>query len=198
MSPMPVLRPLILGSTSPYRAALLERLSIPFTARSPSVEETELAGESPRARATRLADAKADAIARLVPEAVVIGGDQVAACGDMILHKPGDAPRCRGQLRLLSGAIAVFHTAVTVRCIASGLNLSHVDTTTIHFRALDDAEIGRYVERERPYDCAGGFKAESLGVALFERMESQDPTAIVGLPLIWLSGALRAAGYSAP
>jgi septum formation protein len=158
MSQMPVLRPLILGSTSPYRAA----------------------------------------IAHLTPEAVVIGGDQVAACGDLILHKPGDAARCREQLRLLSGARAAFHTAVTVRCVASGLKLSHVDTTTIHFRVLDDAEIGRYVERERPFDCAGGFKAESLGIALFDRMESLDPTAIVGLPLIWLSGALRAAGYPVP
>lgn len=198
MSQKPVLRPLVLGSTSRYRAALLERLGVPFTATSSEVDETEVPGEAPAARARRLAEAKAEAVAVRHPEAVVIGGDQVAAARDLILHKPGNAEACREQLRFLSGTRADFHTAVTVRCLASGLKLTHVDTTAVTLRALDDAEIGRYVERERPFDCAGGFKAEALGITLFERMDSQDPTAIVGLPLIWLAGALRGAGYELP
>jgi len=198
MSQKPVLRPLILGSTSRYRAALLERFGLPFTARNSAVDETELAGESPRTRAQRLADAKAEAVAAQYPEAVIIGGDQVPAARDVVLHKPGDAARCREQLRFLSGAPAAFYTAVTVRCRATDLRLSHVDTTTVTLRTLSDSEIERYVERERPFDCAGGFKAEALGITLFERMESQDPTAIVGLPLIWLAGALRTAGFDLP
>jgi septum formation protein len=198
MSQKPVLRPLILGSTSRYRAALLERFGLPFTARNSAVDETELPGESPLARAQRLADAKAEAVAAQYPEAVVIGGDQVPAAREAVLHKPGDAVRCREQLRFLSGASAAFYTAVTVRCLASDLKLSHVDTTTVTLRPLGDAEIARYVERERPFDCAGGFKAEALGITLFERMESQDPTAIIGLPLIWLAGALRTAGFDLP
>lgn len=198
MSQKPVLRPLILGSTSRYRAALLQRLGIPFTARNSDVDETGPASEAPAARALRLSEAKAEAVAAQFPEAVVIGGDQVPAARDTILHKPGDAQRCREQLRFLSGTAAAFYTAVTVRCVATGLKLSHVDTTTVVLRPLSDAEIDRYVERERAFDCAGGFKAEALGITLFERMESQDPTAIVGLPLIWLAGALRTAGYELP
>jgi septum formation protein len=198
MSQKPVLRPLILGSTSRYRAALLERFGLPFTARNSAVDESELAGESPRTRALRLAVAKADAVAAQFPEAVVIGGDQVPSARDTILHKPGDAARCREQLRFLSGSQAAFFTAVSVRCLATGLELAHVDTTTVTLRALSDADIERYVERERPFDCAGGFKAEALGITLFERMDSQDPTAIIGLPLIWLAGALRSAGFALP
>jgi septum formation protein len=198
MSQKPVLRPLVLGSTSRYRAALLERFGLPFTARNSAVDENELAGESPQARAQRLAEAKAEAVAAQFPDAVVIGGDQVSASCDTVLHKPGNAGRCREQLRFLSGSSAAFYTAVTVRCLASGLKLSHVDTTTVIFRALEDVEIERYVEREQPFDCAGGFKAEALGITLFERMDSQDPTAIVGLPLIWLADALRTAGYDLP
>jgi septum formation protein len=129
---------------------------------------------------------------------VIIGGDQVTAAGDRILHKPGNASQCREQLRLQSGSKAGFFTACTVRCVATGLRLSHVDTTTVTLRTLDDAAITRYIEREPAFDCAGGFKAEGLGITLFERMESADPTAIVGLPLIWLAGALRTAGYQVP
>ena len=198
MSQKPVLRPLILGSTSRYRAALLERFGLPFTARNSAVDETDLAGETPRARARRLAEAKAEAVAAQYPDAVVIGGDQVSAARDTVLHKPGDAARCREQLRFLSGSSAAIYTAVTLRCLATDLRLSHVDTTTVTLRPLSDSEIDRYVERERPFDCAGGFKAEALGITLFERMDSQDPTAIVGLPLIWLAGALRTAGFELP
>jgi septum formation protein len=198
MSPKRVVRPLILASTSRYRAALLERFGLRFNTASPAVEETELAGEDPRARAGRLSDAKAEAIAAQFPDAVVIGGDQVPAARDTVLHKPGNAANCRDQLRLLSGASAQFFTACTVRCVAVDLKLSHVDTTTVRLRALSDEEIERYVEREQPFDCAGGFKAEALGITLFERMDSEDPTAIVGLPLIWLAGALRMAGFTVP
>jgi septum formation protein len=198
MSPKAVLRPLILASTSRYRAALLERFGLPFEALNPGVEESEVLGESPPERAARLADAKAEAVARQFPEAVIIGSDQVAAAKGAILHKPGIAENCRAQLKFLAGHSAAFHTACAVRCVADSLKLSHVDTTTVRLRALQDAEIERYVERERPFDCAGGFKAEALGITLFERMDSEDPTAIVGLPLIWLAGALRAAGFSVP
>ena len=198
MSPKSLLRPLILASTSRYRAALLERFGLRFNTASPAVDETPLAGESPRDRAARLSDAKADAVAAQYPEAVVIGGDQVAASGDTVLHKPGNAGRCREQLALLSASSAEFFTACTVRCRAAELEISHVDVTRVRFRTLDDAEIARYVDREQPFDCAGGFKAEALGITLFERMESQDPTAIVGLPLIWLAAALRKAGFQVP
>src|SRR3954469_20401374 len=198
MSPKRVLRPLMLASTSRYRAALLERFGVHFNTASPAVEETELPGEDPRTRASRLADAKTEAVASQFPDAVVIGGDQVPAARGTVLHKPGNAANCREQLRLLSGASAQFFTACTVRCVAADLKISHVDTTTVRVRALTDEEIERYVERERPFDCAGGFKAEALGIALFERMDSEDPTAIVGLPLIWLAGALRSAGYAVP
>lgn len=198
MSPKAVLRPLILASTSRYRAALLGRLGLAFNTASPAVDETEQAGESPRERAFRLSEAKAEAVASQYPDAVIIGGDQVAALGARVLRKPGNANTCREQLRLLSGNSAEFHTACTVRCVTGAVKLTHVDTTTVTFRTLADVEIDRYIEREQPFDCAGGFKAEALGISLFERMDSQDPTAIVGLPLIWLCGALRTAGYPAP
>jgi len=198
MSPKALVRPLILASTSRYRAALLERFGLRFNTASPAVDEAELTGESPRFRAARLSDAKAEAVAAQYPEAVVIGGDQVAALGERVLRKPGNAANCRDQLQLLSGSTADFFTACTVRCLAAGLKLSHVDTTRVGFRRLSADEIARYVDREQPFDCAGGFKAEALGITLFERMESADPTAIVGLPLIWLAGSLRTAGFSLP
>lgn len=198
MSPKVALRPLMLASTSRYRAALLGRFGLPFDTASPAVDEAERPGEAPRARALRLSEAKAEAVALQYPDAVVIGGDQVAALGARILRKPGNAGTCREQLRLLSGAAAEFHTACTVRCVSAALELTHVDTTTVRLRSLSDAEIDRYIEREQPFDCAGGFKAEALGISLFDRMDSQDPTAIVGLPLIWLAGALRTAGCAIP
>jgi septum formation protein len=198
MSPKAVLRPLMLASTSRYRAALLGRFGLPFNTASPAVDEAEIAGEAPRARALRLSEAKAEAVASQYPEAVIIGGDQVAALGTRVLRKPGNASNCREQLRQLSGSAAEFHTACTVRCVSAALELTHVDTTTVALRTLANAEIDRYIEREQPFDCAGGFKAEALGITLFERMDSHDPTAIVGLPLIWLAGALRSAGFTVP
>ena len=150
------------------------------------------------ARAFRLSEAKAEAVAAQFPDAIVIGGDQVPATSTTILNKPGNAANCREQLKLLSGSTAEFYTACTVRCLETGVKLSHVDTTAVKLRPLADAEIDRYIEREKPFDCAGGFKAEALGIVLFERIDTEDPTAIIGMPLIWLAGALRAVGFAVP
>jgi len=198
MSPTAPVRPIILASTSRYRAGLLQRFGLEFTARDPGVSENELHGETPRGRAFRLSEAKAEAVARQFPDAVVIGGDQVPATSTTILHKPGNAANCREQLKLLSGSTAEFYTACTLRCVETGVKLSHVDTTAVKLRPLSDTEIERYIEREQPFDCAGGFKAEALGITLFERIDTEDPTAIVGMPLIWLAGALRAVGFEVP
>jgi len=188
---------LVLASGSPYRRTLLARLGIPFQSQPSGVAEAHVAAESAADRALRLAVEKARAVAAVHAHAVVIGSDQVASAGDEVLDKPGDAARCRAQLRLLSGRTAHFYTACAVLGGASAAQL-HVDTTTVMFRTLSGAEIDRYVEHEQPFDCAGGFKVEGLGVALFECIESQDPTALIGLPLIWLAAALRRAGYELP
>jgi septum formation protein len=189
---------LVLASTSPYRRQLLERLGVRFTVAAPDVDESPLAGEVPIDLVNRLARAKADVIARRHPNSVVIGSDQIALFGKEVIGKPGNPDRCIEQLKRLSGQRLVFHTAVHVIHTDTGSNESHLDVTTVYFRKLTDQEIERYVARERPVNCAGGFKAESLGIALFDRIESNDPTALIGLPLIWLSGALRRAGFSLP
>ena len=193
-----ILPPLILASTSSYRRELLARLRLAFETMRPEVSEEGRTGESPADRSLRLALAKAQAVARLHPGALVIGSDQVAAVGEQMLGKPGDAARCRAQLATLSGKTACFYSACALLGVNAGVRLAHVDTTTVVFRTLSLAEIERYVACEQPYDCAGGFKAEGLGVALFECIESRDPTALIGLPLIWLAGALRGAGYHLP
>ncbi|HJS92093.1 MAG TPA: nucleoside triphosphate pyrophosphatase [Steroidobacteraceae bacterium] len=189
---------LILASTSRYRHTLLERLGIPFTAVGPEVTEDALAGELPPDRALRLSVAKAQAVAARRPDAVVIGSDQVAAIGSRILEKPGNAARCRAQLTAASGSSTRFHTGCAVIAPQAGIRLVHIDTTIVFFRSLSAQEIERYVEREQPLDCAGGFRVEGLGISLFESIESRDPTALIGLPLIWLAGALRRAGFVAP
>jgi septum formation protein len=190
--------PLILASTSRYRRSLLERIAPPFEAIAPGIAETARPGEVPRARAVRLSLAKARAVAEKHPKAIVIGSDQVAALGEHVLDKPGDEEMCRMQLSALSGRTAHFFTGCAVVGIDAGLTLEHLDTTTVGFRTLSETEIHRYVAREQPLDCAGGFKVEALGITLFERVESTDPTALIGLPLIWLSSALRKAGYLLP
>lgn len=189
---------LILASTSPYRRELLARLGLEFEVVGSGVGEEHLSGESPADRALRLATAKAQALSARHPQAVVVGSDQVAACGSEVLDKPGDSVRCREQLARLSSHTAHFYTACVLLGAGPALHLAHVDTTTVVFRALTAAEIDRYVARERPFDCAGGFRAEGSGIALFECIESQDPTALIGLPLIWLAGALRAVGFQLP
>lgn len=195
MSRPPVL---VLASTSRYRRELLSRLRLPFQTESPAVDEAALPAELPMDRALRLALAKAQAVASRQPHALVIGSDQVAAGADGVLDKPGDAPRCREQLARLSGHSARFYTACAVIGAEAGVHLAHLDTTNVTFRTLGAGEIARYVAQDEPYDCAGGFKAEALGIALLESIESTDPTALIGLPLIWLAGALRSAGYPLP
>ncbi|MCE3285949.1 MAG: maf protein [Steroidobacteraceae bacterium] len=189
---------LILASTSRYRRALLGRLGLPFDCVAPQVEEARQPGESPVAMAARLARLKAEAVSRLHPAAVVIGSDQVALRGSDVLGKPGTVERCREQLQRSSGRDVVFLTAVHVVDGPAGRAEAHVDRTTVLFRELSADEIDRYIERDRPLDCAGGFKAESLGIALFEKIDSSDPTGLTGLPLAWVCGALRRAGLRLP
>ena len=189
---------LILASSSRYRRALLERLGLPFDCVAPAADETRLPGEPAAAMAARLARVKAEAVAARYPEAIVVGSDQVALRGTDVLGKPGTVERCREQLRASSGQEVVFLTAVHVIDGMAGRAESHVDRTVVKFRELSDAEIDRYIERDQPLDCAGGFKAESLGIALFDRIESVDPTGLTGLPLSWLCGALRRARVQIP
>ena len=189
---------LILASTSPYRRALLQRLGLSFECLAPDADENRLPGEPAAAMATRLARVKAEAVAARHPEAIVIGSDQVALRGADLLGKPGSVERCREQLRTSSGQEVVFLTAVHVIDGSAGRAESHVDRTVVKFRDLSDAEIDRYIERDQPLDCAGGFKAEALGIALFDRIESVDPTGLTGLPLSWLCGALRRARVPIP
>ncbi len=189
---------LILGSTSRYRAELLRRLGIDFTQRAPEVDEAELADEAAPTRALRLATAKADGAAQGQENAVVIGSDQVAELAGKILHKPGSVEHACAQLRASSGHAVVFHTTVCVHDTRSDQRHTHVDRTTVHFRRLNDAEIQRYIEREQPLDCAGSFKCEGLGIALFTRIDTQDPTALIGLPLIALAQMLRDCGIALP
>ena len=185
---------LVLASTSRYRADLLSRLGVPFAAVAPGVDEQALDGESPRERAARLARAKAQAVAAQDPEAWVLGSDQLAMRGNEVLGKPGSVACCEEQLLASSGQPVAFLTAACLYRAADGRCLEHVDTTLVQFRALSRAEVRRYVEIERPLDCAGGFKCEGLGIALFESIDSRDPTALIGLPLIWVAEALRQAG----
>lgn len=187
---------LVLASTSPYRRQLLERLRLPFETARPEVDETPLPGEAADALTTRLADAKAAAIAGQCRDACVIGSDQVASLDGLPLGKPGDAPRALAQLAAMSGRSVRFHTAV--RVIAPAWSGAALDLTEVRFRTLDADAIARYVQAESPLDCAGSFKCEGLGISLFEAIRSEDPTALVGLPLIALAGLLRQAGYRLP
>jgi septum formation protein len=195
---VPTVARLVLASTSPYRRQLLERFRLPFTVHSPGVDEASLPNEEAINLVHRLAKAKAEAAALRYPDSVIIGSDQVAVRGATILGKPGRAEAAISQLKAASGAQIVFQTAVHVIAPQYQRHEAHVDTTIVKFRALTDDEITRYVEAEKPLDCAGAFKAEALGITLFERIDSQDPTALTGLPLIWLAGALRRAGFALP
>jgi septum formation protein len=189
---------LVLASTSQFRRQLLERLGIHFSVAAPEVDETPQPGETAIDLVNRLARAKAETVARRQLQSLVIGSDQVALQGRDILGKPGTVDRCIDQLRACSGQRVTFSTAVHIIRTDSGSNESHLDTTTVYFRRLGDDEIRRYVEREKPLQSAGGFKVEGLGISLFERIESQDPTALIGLPLIWVAGALRRMGLAVP
>ena len=196
-TPSPSLNPgraLVLGSTSPYRRELLTRLRIPFTVTSPEVDETPQAGESPRNLALRLALAKAQAVAVLHPEAVVIGSDQVADLDGQPLGKPGEHAKAVAQLQRMRGQVVIFQTAVSVVCMANGFEDTQLAAVKVKFRDLSDAEIEAYLRAEEPYDCAGSAKSEGLGIALLESIDNDDPTALVGLPLIRTCQMIRAAG----
>ena len=188
----------ILGSTSVYRKELLTRLGIAFTTAKPEVDETPWPDESPFALAQRLALAKAKAVAAQRPDAVVIGSDQVADLNGQPLGKPGSHDRAVAQLRAMSGQTIQFHTALSVVCLASGFERSDVATVRVVFRTLKDDEIERYLRAEQPYDCAGSAKSEGLGIALLSKIDSDDPTALIGLPLIRTCELLRAAGVQVP
>jgi septum formation protein len=183
----------ILASTSRYRRELLLRLKVPFTAEAPTAVEEALPGEAPAAMAARLALAKARSIAA-PPQALVIGSDQVASLDGRLLRKPGSAAAAVAQLVACQGKTVLFHTAVAIVSTGSGETLTHIDRTAVQFRRLDEQALEQYVRLENPLDCAGSFKSEGLGVALFERITSEDPTALIGLPLIFVADALRLLG----
>ena len=185
---------LILASTSRYRAELLRKLGLSFQTRAPGVDEARLAGESPTALVTRLAQAKARAVAPEAGAALIIGSDQVAVCGDRILGKPGTELAARAQLAALSGREVEFLTSLCLLDTRTDQLQVTVVTTLVQFRNLSDAQIANYVRREQPLDCAGSFKSEGLGIALFEAIEGPDPNALIGLPLIELCRMLRNAG----
>jgi septum formation protein len=192
MRPSP--RRLVLASTSKYRRELLERLGMPFDVASPSTDERPLGGEAPEQTALRLAGLKAQSVRAAHRDALIIGSDQVATSGGRALGKPGDHATALRQLKSLSGKSADFHTALALLDATSGTVQTRVVPCRVHFRTLDDARIERYLQKEKPYDCAGSAKAEGLGIALIARIETEDPTSLIGLPLIALSEMLERAG----
>ncbi len=189
---------LILASTSPYRRELLNRLQIPFEVCAPETDETPLPDEIPAGTAERLAIAKAHAVLDHYPAALIIGSDQVAYCGTQRFSKPGSRDKARAQLRSLSGHIVVFHTGLCLLNSENGRNHVRGVATEVRFRELADAEIERYLDKEDALNCAGSARSEGLGVSLLEWMKSDDPTALVGLPLIALTEMLRAEGFDLP
>jgi septum formation protein len=190
----PASRDLVLGSTSRYRRELLTRLAVPFEVAAPDVDETPLPGETPLALAQRLALAKAHAVAAKFPHAVVIGSDQVADLHGQPLGKPGTHERAVAQLRSMRGQTVIFQTALAVVCLETGFVHQDVAQVSVLFRNLTDGEIENYLRAEQPYDCAGSAKSEGLGIALLERIDNDDPTALIGLPLIRTARMIRAAG----
>jgi septum formation protein len=187
-------RTLVLASTSRYRRALLDRLGLPFQVAAPGVDETAAPGEAPAATALRLSEAKARAVAAHLGSALVIGSDQVAECDGHPIGKPGHREAAIAQLRTLSGRTVIFHTGLALVDAQSGRCQTALVDVASTFRTLKPPEIESYVDREQPFDCAGSVRSEALGIALFDRIVSDDPTALIGLPLIALSRMLRAEG----
>lgn len=187
-------RQLILGSSSPYRRELLTRLRLPFEVHAPNFDEAPQAGEAPAAMAMRLALSKAREVASRFPEAIVIGSDQVADLHGLALGKPGNHARATEQLKQMRGQTVVFQTAVSVVCLATRFEASSLAAVRVQFRDLSDADIEHYLRAEQPYDCAGSAKSEGLGIALLSAIDSDDPTALIGLPLIRTCTLLRSAG----
>jgi len=185
---------LILASTSPYRRALLERLHLTFTVSKPGVDETRLPDEAAEQMVCRLAQAKAAVVAREHPTAWVIGSDQCAVLDGHILGKPGTHARAFEQLKAASGKQVIFHTGLCLMQLVSGFERVLNVPFSVHFRVLSEHEIEHYLQREQPYDCAGSFKSEGLGITLFQSMQGDDPSSLIGLPLIALCTMLREAG----
>lgn len=192
------MRPLVLASSSPYRRELLSRLRLSFVSGSPDIDETPLDGEGPLAMVKRLSCAKAEALRKTYPDALIIGSDQCAVLDGRIIGKPGDHAAAVVQLRASSGRSMMVHTGLCLFDAASGDAQVDVVSYDILFRELDDAEIEAYLHLEQPYDCAGSVKSEGLGVSLLEHMRGDDPSALVGLPLIRLGAMLREAGLAVP
>jgi septum formation protein len=192
------LKPLILASTSPYRRQLLERLGLPFTAESPHIDESPLPGEKPGELVLRLSASKARAVAVNHADALIIGSDQTAVLNNEMLGKSGNRANAIAQLQKCSGNSVTFHTGLCLLDAASERIQLDAIVFTVKFRALTPAQIERYIDLEKPFDCAGSFKAESLGITLFDYMRGDDPTALIGLPLIRLTQMLNAAGVDLP
>ena len=188
----------VLASTSPFRRELLARLQIPFETIAPQADESALPDEAPAATALRLAEAKARAVSDNYPDALIIGSDQVAVLDGRLLGKPGSHAAASAQLQAMSGRETVFQTALVLLDAASGRSDGAVVPTTVRMRQLTAAQIERYLRRDEPYDCAGSAKIEALGITLVESVDSSDPTALIGLPLIALTGMLLRAGIVLP
>lgn len=189
---------MILASTSPFRRDLLQRLGLPFTVEAPDIDETRLTGETPTRMVTRLAEAKARAVARRRKQGLIIGSDQVASIADGILGKPGSRDKAFAQLRAASGKVVSFHTGLCLLNAATDRAQIACELFRVHFRVLSDAQIYRYLDAERPFECAGSFKSEGLGISLFTRLQGNDPNSLIGLPLIRLVDMLRQEGLSLP
>ncbi len=198
MPDQPIKRELILASTSPYRKQLLERLQIPFSVQAPDVDESPFPNEKPEDLVLRLAREKAQDISTRHEDSVVIGSDQVAVFGGLVLGKPGTVSRATRQLKRFSGQTVHFLTAICVSCCDSNFTRTTIVTSEVRFRILNDDEIKRYLEVDNPLDCAGGFKSEAAGSAILKYLRSDDPTAIIGLPLITVAELLRENGYNVP
>jgi septum formation protein len=182
--------PIVLASSSQYRANLLRKLQLDFICSPSHVDETPLTGESAEQLARRLSLAKAQAVSAAYPQHLIIGSDQAAVCGEDFLHKPGNREQAIHQLTQQSGRTAQFYTGVCVLNSSNGQSFSGIDLCTVHFKRLSEQQIIRYLDLEQPFDCAGSFKSEGLGIALFSRIEGEDPNALIGLPLIKLIGLL--------
>ena len=187
---------LVLASTSPFRKALLEKLQLPFSTCKPQVDETPLPDETPQALVARLAELKARAGGEQYPQGLIIGSDQVAVIDGQILGKPGDHTTAMQQLRNASGKVVTFYTGLCLYDAGKDSAQTEVVPFKVHFRELSDAQIESYLHKEQPYNCAGSFKSEALGIALFEKLEGDDPNTLIGLPLIRLIAMLEQAGLS--
>jgi MAF protein len=188
-------KPLVLASSSPYRQELLRKLHLVFSTASPDVDETAQPDEPPKQLAKRLAVLKAHALMSQFPNHLIIGSDQVAMLGELQLHKPGSAEKAIKHLTVASGKQAIFYTSLCLLDSSTGQYITDVDKCTVHFRTLTHSQIKRYVELDEPYNCAAGFKSEAMGIALFEKIEGDDPNALIGLPLIRLIRMLEAFGH---